>query len=108
MLVDPDKRPRRERSSCGAFGLTAAETGLGWISARQLCKLPATALTDPRLGRFSFLTLRASDVPSLGLKPMAPSWIPRGRLKIRPRCFSATILVADPAINPMPFHSWDQ
>jgi hypothetical protein len=29
MLVDPDKQPRQERSSCRAFGLTAAETGLG-------------------------------------------------------------------------------
>jgi hypothetical protein len=40
----------------------------------------------------------------LGPKPKALS--PRGRLKIRPRCFSATILGADSAINPISFHSW--
>jgi hypothetical protein len=32
--------------------------------------------------------------------------VPRGRLKIPRRCFFATILGADSAIKPMPFHSW--
>jgi hypothetical protein len=42
----------------------------------------------------------------VGRKPKARSWVQRGRLKIRPRCFSATILGADSAINPIRFHSW--